>query len=47
MEALKEYDVIGPIVLKFKNRHPVCNALVLQGDNETLLSNITLEDMDV
>ena len=45
--SIHEYDVVGPIVLKFKNRQTVCNALVLSGDNEPLLGAIPLEDMDV
>ena len=45
--AIEEYDVVGPIVLKFKNRRTVCNAMVLQGDSEPLLGVIPLEDMDV
>jgi len=44
---IEEYDLVGPIVLKFKNRQTVCNALVLKGDNEPLLGAIPLEDMDV
>jgi hypothetical protein len=42
-----EYDIVGPVVLKFKNRQTVCFALVLQGDSEPLLGAIPLEDMDV
>lgn len=45
--SIHEYDLVGPIVLKFKNRQTVCNALVLPGDNEPLLGAIPLEDMDV
>jgi clan AA aspartic protease len=45
--SIEEYDLVGPIVLKFKNRQTVCNALVLHGDNEPLLGAIPLEDMDV
>ncbi len=44
---IEEYDVVGSIVLKFKNRRTVCNAMVLQGENEPLLGAIPLEDMDV
>ena len=44
---IEEYDVVGPIVLKFKNRQTVCNAMVLQGDSEPLLGAIPLEDLDV
>ena len=42
-----EYDVVGLIVLKFKNRRTVCNAMVLPGESEPLLGAIHLEDMDV
>ena len=45
--SIHEYDLVGPIVLKFKNRQTVCNALVLSGDNEPLLGAIPLEDIDV
>jgi clan AA aspartic protease len=44
---IEEYNVVGPIVLKFKNRQTVCNAMVLQGDCEPLLGAIPLEDLDV
>lgn len=44
---IEEYDIVGPVVVKFKNRRTVCNAMVLQGDNEPLLGAIPLEDMDV
>ena len=42
-----EYDVVGPIEVKFKNRRCSVNAMVLPGDNEPLLGAIPLEDMDV
>lgn len=44
---MEEYEVVGPIEVKFKNRRTVCNALVLHGDNEPLLGAIPIEDMDV
>ena len=44
---IEEYSVVEPIVLKFKNRRTVCNALVLRGDSEPLLGAIPLEDLDV
>ncbi|MFT4092563.1 MAG: hypothetical protein QM640_02900 [Niabella sp.] len=42
-----EHDVVGPIMVKFKNRTASCNAVVLQGDNEPLLGAIPMEEMDV
>ncbi len=44
---IEEYDVIGPVEVKFKNRSTSCRALVLAGDAEPLLGSIPLEDMDV
>ncbi len=42
-----EYDVVGPIEVKFKNRRCNVDAMVLPGDNEMLLGAIPLEDMDI
>ncbi len=40
-----EYDVVGPVDVKFKNRTATCNAFVLPGDGEPLLGAIPLEEM--
>jgi clan AA aspartic protease len=45
--SVVEYDTVGPINVKFKNRTAICNALVLQGDTEPLLGVIPMEEMDV
>lgn len=45
--SVLEYDVVGPIEVRFKNRDTVCNALVLPGDCEPLLGAIPMEEMDV
>jgi clan AA aspartic protease len=45
--SVVEHDVVGPIIVKFANRTAVCNAVVLQGDNEPLLGAIPMEEMDV
>lgn len=42
-----EYDIVGPVVVKFKNRRTVSEAMVLQGDSEPLLGAVPLEGMDV
>ncbi|MBP6237429.1 MAG: retroviral-like aspartic protease family protein [Saprospiraceae bacterium] len=42
-----EYEVVGPIEVKFKNRKCHVDAMVLQGDSEMLLGAIPKEDMDV
>ncbi|MEQ1677638.1 MAG: aspartyl protease family protein [Chitinophagaceae bacterium] len=46
-DGTREYEVVGPVELKFKNRRTVVNAMVLPGDNEVLLGAIPMEDMDV
>lgn len=45
--AIGEYDVVGPVEVRFKNRKTSCLAMVLRGDSEPLLGAIPLEDMDV
>lgn len=45
--SVEEYDVVGPIIVKFENRQAVCNAVVLPGENEPLLGAIPMEEMDV
>ena len=45
--SIEEYDVVGPIEVKFKNRRCSIDAFVLPGDNEPLLGAIPMEDMDV
>lgn len=42
-----EYDVVGPVEIKFKNRRCNVDAMALKGDNEPLLGAIPLEDMPV
>ncbi len=44
---LIEMDVVGPVIVKFKNRTTSCLAMVLPGNSEPLLGAIPLEDMDV
>lgn len=45
--AVVEYDVVGPLMIKFANRTATCNAFVLPGDSEPLLGAIPMEEMDV
>lgn len=45
--SVVEYDVVGPVQVRFANRKAVCNAFVLQGDTEPLLGAIPMEEMDV
>lgn len=45
--SVVEYDVAGPIEVRFKNRRCVVDAMVIPGDNELLLGAIPLEDMDI
>jgi clan AA aspartic protease len=45
--TIKEYDVVGPIELRFQNRKVLCSAMVMEGDSEPLLGVIPMEEMDV
>ena len=41
-------EVVGPVVINFKNRNTACGAIVLPGKSEPLLLGvIPMEDMDV
>lgn len=42
-----EYDVVGPVNVKFANRKATCSAFILPGDSEPLLGAIPMEEMDV
>ena len=44
---INEYDVVGPILVKFANRTALCSAMVLPGNLEPLLGAIPMEEMDV
>jgi clan AA aspartic protease len=45
--SVQEFDVVGPVMVKFANRTAVCNAFVLDGNSEPLLGAIPMEEMDV
>ena len=45
--GVEEFDVAGPIEVKFKNRRCSIDAMVLPGDNEPLLGAIPMNDMDI
>lgn len=40
-------EVVGPVIINFKNRNTACRAIVLPGKSEPLLGVIPMEDMDV
>jgi clan AA aspartic protease len=42
-----EYDVVGPVDVRFANRKSTCTAFVLPGESEPLLGAIPMEEMDV
>jgi hypothetical protein len=45
MALFKNFDVVGPIEINFKNRRSSVDAIVLNGDTEPLLGAIPKEDM--
>ena len=42
-----EYDVVGPVMIRFANRKATCKTFVLPGDSERLLGATPMEEMDV
>ena len=45
--TIAKVDVVGPLIVNFKNRTTSCNAMVLPGKSEVLLGAIPMEDLDV
>jgi clan AA aspartic protease len=45
--TLQKFEVVGPVEVRFKNRHTTARAVVLPGNTESLLGQIPMEDMDV
>jgi len=45
--SVVEAEVVGPVIVNFKNRTTACRALVLPGNSQPLLGSIPMEDMDV
>ena len=45
--TINNMDVVGPLIINFKNRTTSCNAAVLPGESEILLGSIPMEDLDV
>ncbi len=42
-----EYDVVGPVNVKFANRRATCSAFVFPANSEPLLGAIAIGEMDV
>jgi clan AA aspartic protease len=45
--SIKEVELADQLVVKFKNRQTLCQAVVLPGSSEVLLGAIPMEAMDV
>ena len=45
--TIKKVDVVGPVIVNFKNRTTSCNAAVLPGEGEVSFGSIPMADMDV
>ena len=45
--TIAKVDVVGPLIVNFKNRTTSCNAMVLPGKSEVLLGAIPMDVLDV
>lgn len=45
--TVKEFDIAGPIKVKFRDRDCITDAFVLPGNEEVLLGAIPIEAMDL
>jgi clan AA aspartic protease len=46
-ERVIEYDVVGPVELRYAGKKAHCGAFVLPGDSEPLLGAVPMEELDV
>ncbi len=44
---IQSVEVVGPLIVNFKNRTTSCNAIVMPGNAEVLLGAIPMEELDV
>jgi hypothetical protein len=44
--SIHEFDVVGPVMVKFANRTAVCNAYLLSGNAEPLLGAIPMRELN-
>jgi clan AA aspartic protease len=45
--SIENYEFVGPVEVRFKNRRSLCQAIVLPHADDILLGAIPMEDMDV
>ncbi|TAG74569.1 MAG: clan AA aspartic protease, partial [Runella slithyformis] len=45
--TIREFEVVGPIEVRFENRETTVDAMVMPGNSEVLLGAIPMEGMDV
>ncbi|HUM46869.1 MAG TPA: hypothetical protein PLD84_08075 [Chitinophagales bacterium] len=45
--SITNLEVVGPVIVNFKNRNTMCRALVIPGESQSLLGSIPMEDLDV
>jgi clan AA aspartic protease len=45
--TIREFDIVGPIEVRFQNRKTTVDAMVMNGNTEVLLGAIPMEGMDV
>jgi predicted aspartyl protease len=45
--SIAEYDVVGPVEVKYGNRRTICEAFVLPGSSQPLLGAIPMESLNV
>lgn len=43
----QQFEIVGPVEVRFKNRDTTTRAVLLPGNEEPLLGQIPMEDMDV
>jgi clan AA aspartic protease len=45
--TIQEFDLVGPLVIKYLDRNSAIRAILLPGNSEVLLGSIPMEEMDL
>lgn len=46
-DRIVEYDVVGPVEVRFANKKAHCSAFLLTGDSEPMLGAVPMKQLDV
>ncbi len=46
-KSIQEYDMVGPVIIKFDGHQTVCNAIVLKDNSEPVINGVLLHNKPI